>query len=189
MSSSSFDIRHGELIDVIGSPVRFEGVTLVPASTRLAGTSCSTQFKFIDWAREQDRKLPAIVRGEENAAWFFGRLIYLFNTANVSYDERMEKTCFDVSFVAVLHNNSNIAIPFNCVDHYGRTSLIFSSDDEPPLGVRSEIANSFYGLMLDQPDLLTDYENRLFHSGAGSWIEFGVSLGEPYFDEVADGGR
>jgi hypothetical protein len=183
----SFDIRHGELIDVIGSPVRFEDVTFVPASTRLIGTSFSAQFNLIDWAREQQRKLPAIVRGDENAAWFLGRLMYLFNTENVAEDERMEKTCFDVSFVAILSDASNIAVPFDCSDHYGRTSLMFSSDDEPPLELRSRIADAFYGLMLDEPDSLTDYDNRLFHSGAGFWIEFGVSHGEPYFDEGSDG--
>jgi hypothetical protein len=186
MTSHPLNIRHGELIDVIGSPVRFEDVTFVPASTKLAGTSFSSQFNLIDWARDQNRKLPAIVRGDENAAWFLGRLMYLFNTANVAEDERIEKTCFDVSFVAVFHNASNIAVPFDCSDHYGRTSLMFSSDDEPSLELRTEIANAFYGLMLDAPDLLTDYDNRLFHSGAGVWIEFGVSHGEPYFDESSD---
>lgn len=186
MASYPFDIRHGELIDVIGSPVRFEDVTFVPASTKLAGMSFSAQFNLIDWALGQDRKLPAIVRGDENAVWFLGRLMYLFNTANAAEDERMEKTCFDVSFVAVLHNESNIAVPFDCSDRSGRTSLMFSSDDEPPLKLRTEIANAFYGLMLDEPNSLTDYDNRLFHSGAGCWIEFGVCQGEPYFDESTD---
>ncbi|WP_442509505.1 hypothetical protein SH528x_001081 [Novipirellula sp. SH528] len=186
MPAYPFDIRYGELIDVIGSPVRFQDVTFVPASTKLAGTSFSVQFNLLDWARDQNQRLPAIVHGDENAAWFLGRLMHLFNTANVAEDERMEKTCFDVSFVAVLHNASNIAVPFDCSDHYGRTSLMFSSDDEPPLELRSEIANAFFGLMLDEPDSLIDYDNRLFHSGAGFWIEFGVSQGEPYFDESAD---
>jgi hypothetical protein len=186
MTSHPFDIRHGELIDVIGSPVRFEDVTFVPAATKLAGTSFSAQFNLLDWARDQNLRLPAIIRGDENAAWFLGRLMYLFNTANIAEDERMEKTCFDVSFVAVLHNASNVTVPFDCSDHYGRTSLMFSSDDEPPLELRTQIANAFYRLMLDEPGSLKDYDNRLLHSGAGIWIDFGVSCGEPYFDERID---
>jgi hypothetical protein len=165
MTSHPFDIRHGELIDVIGSPVRFEDVTFVPAATKLAGTSFSAQFNLLDWARDQNLRLPAIIRGDENAAWFLGRLMYLFNTANIAEDERMEKTCFDVSFVAVLHNASNVTVPFDCSDHYGRTSLRFSSDDEPPLELRTQIANAFYRLMLDEPGSLKDYDNRLFHQG------------------------
>ncbi len=37
--------------------------------------------------------------------------------------------------------------------------------------------------MLDEPESLTDYNTRLFHSGDGIWIDFGVSCGETYFDE------
>ena len=80
----------------------------------------------------------------------------------------------------------HVCVPFDCSDHYGRTSLIFSSDDAPPLELRGEIANAFYGLMLDEPDALADYDNRLYHSGGGFSIDFGVSQGEPYFEERMD---
>ncbi len=43
--------------------------------------------------------------------------MYLFDTENVAEDERTEKTCFDVSFVAILHNAGNVAVPFDCSDH------------------------------------------------------------------------
>lgn len=86
----------------------------------------------------------------------------------------------------LLHDKSNVAVPFDCSDHYGRTSLLFSSDDEPPSELRAEIADAFYGLMLHEPESVADYENRLFHSGAGFWIDFGISHGEPYFDERYD---
>ena len=185
----SFEIRHGELIDVIGSPVRFSDVTFVPALTELVGTSFSCQFDFTEWAQQKKRTLPSIVRGDHNAPWFLGRMMHLFNTENVGEEDRMEKSCFNVSLIAILHNASNVAVPFDCCDHYARTALMFSSDDEPPLTVRSSIADAFYSLMLDDPCGLTDYDNRLFHSGVGIWMDYGVSHGEPYFNEATDDNR
>lgn len=79
MTSHPLDIRHGELIDVLGSPVRFDNVTIVPALTKLVGTSFSAQFNLLDSARDQKLRLAAIVHDDENAAWFLGRLMYLFN--------------------------------------------------------------------------------------------------------------
>ena len=184
--TSPFELRFGTLVDVIGSPLPFQQVTFVPALIQLEGTRFSAQFKLVDWAHQQSRPLPAIVRGDENAAWLLGRLTYLFNTENIPEDERVEKTCFGVSFIAVLHHHGSVAIPFECSDHYGCTSLLFSSDGEPPLELRTAIADAFYGLMLDEPDSLTDYDDRMYHAGAGYWVEFGVSNGEPYFDIVSN---
>jgi hypothetical protein len=74
-----FTIRHGELLDVVGSPIRYSDVTIVPARVELYGTSFSPTFNFLDWCHGNVRKVPSIVHGDEIAAWVLGRLIALFN--------------------------------------------------------------------------------------------------------------
>lgn len=182
MTQLPFDIRHGQFEDVVGSPVSHDGVTFVPAHVKLNGTSFSPLFPFIDWCKSNEHPMPAIVHGDENAPWVLGRLMALFNAENTPEDERGEKSCLHASFLAVLNNQDNVAIPFECSDYYGRTSLYFSSEDSPSDEHQAIIANAYYRLLLDEPTNLVDYENRMYHSMSGEWIEFGVIHGEPYMD-------
>jgi hypothetical protein len=182
MAELPFDIRHGQFLDVIGPPVRKNDVSLVPARVKLNGTSLSPAFAFIDWCKSGGHDIPAIVHGDENAPWVLGRLMVLFNAENTPMEGRGEKSCVNASFLAIFQDNENVAIPFDCVDYYGRTSLFFSSEDPPPHGLQSRIAEAYYQLLLESPDELVDYENRMYHAMAGAWVAFGVCHGEPYMD-------
>lgn len=181
MTSLPFNIRHGEFLDVSGTPLRYDDVTLVPARVKLNGNSFSPVFPFSDWCELANHPIPEIVHREENAPWVLGRLIALFNSENTPEDERGEKTCLSAGFLAVL-STAEIAIPFECSDSYGRTSLFFSSEDPPTDEIQTQIANAFYKLLLDEPENLVDYENRMYHSLSGQWFAFGVSLGQPFMD-------
>lgn len=182
MPDPAFDIRHGTLVDVIGSPIRHNATTLVPAIVELSGSGFSPDHKFAEWCAKTGHRAASTTVIDEDAPWILGRLIYLFNAENTPEDDRGEKCCFHLSFIAILHDHSNIAVPFDCSDFYGRTALWFSSDDEPPEDLRAEIADALYELLLDSPDSIADYDNRMYHSGAGCWARFGVSMGQPYMD-------
>ena len=177
------EIRHGELLDVIGAPVRFGNCTFVPANVVLHGSAFSPQFDFVDWCALSAIAIPPIVNRDLNAPWVLGRLLALFDTENTPEDEREEKCCFHASFIAIAQEFEHVAAPFTASDVYGRTSLWFSDEGAPPQQLRTAIAHDFYNLILKQPESLVDYQNRMYHPGAGAWIDFGVDCGEPYMVE------
>jgi hypothetical protein len=180
--SNPITVKYGELLDVIGSPVTFNDITFLPAITSLTGSGFSGEFSFADWCHAASTRPPRIVRVKESAPWVLGRLMYLFNTANRGPDDRLEKCCLYESFVAFFPKQGNLAVPFNVFDNYGETFLYFSSENGPPIETRSQIADAFYGLLLDDPDSICNYKNRGFHSGMSEWFDFGVSHGEPYME-------
>lgn len=81
-----------------------------------------------------------------------------------------------------MHDDNNIAIPFECADYYGRTALCFSTENPPSGKHQTRIANAYYNRLLGDPDNLVDYENRMYDSMSGEWIAFGVCHGQPYMD-------
>ena len=180
--SNHITIKYGELLDVIGAPLMFKDVTFLPAVASLSGSSFSGEFSFADWCRASSLKPPRIIRIMESAPWVLGRLMYLFNSANRGPDERLEKCCLYESFVAFFREQGNLAVPFHVSDNYGETFLYFSSENGPPIETRSQIADAFYGLLLDDPNSVCNYKNRGFHSGMCEWFDFGVSNGEPYME-------
>lgn len=182
MTELPFKIRHGLLLDVIGTPISHGAITFVPARVELEGTSFSPVFDLFDWCKSNGKSVPGVLHHGENAPWVLGRLMALFCTENTPQDDRCEKSCLETSFLAVLNNYDKVAIPFQCSDHYGRTSLFFSSQDQPSEKLQLLIASSFYEMLLSEPHNLVDYENRMYHDGAGGWLSFGIYRGEPYME-------
>ena len=45
---------------------------------------------------------------------------------------------------------------------------------------------AFWDLLLAAPCDLIDYQDRMFHLGAGFWLVFGVRSGEPFVEEYED---
>ena len=183
MSNTRFNIRHGDFIDVEGPPQRFDEITFVPARVLLNGTSFSPVFKLQDCLAGVPALTRSLVHPGEEAPWVLGRLMRLFATPLIPDDERGEKTCFNASFLAVLHRHENLAIPFECSDLYGQSSLIFSTDDPPELEIQSTIAMRFWQLLLADPTNVADYQGRMYHSGDGVWITFGIKNGESFMIE------
>lgn len=186
MTESAFEIRHGEFRDVLGASQRWGEVTFVPAEVQLNGTSFERVFDLADCLSRASPTAKAIVQSGRDAPWVLGRLMRLFGTQQIPQEDRGEKTCFFASFLAVLHDSGNAAIPFECSDVYGRTSLLFSSDDPPNQQTQSAIAESFWGLLLADPTNLADYQGQLLHLGAPITFHFGVKDGEPFMIEEPD---
>ena len=92
---------------------------------------------------------------------------------------------FSADFIAILQDGdaAYYAVPFSCDDYYGRTLLMFSSENGPPEKLQQQIAEAFWGLLLSDPTDLVDYKDSMLHLGAGVWIDFGVEDGEPFFEE------
>ncbi len=183
MRDTQFNIRHGEFIDVDGPPQRHNDITFIPARIALSGTWFQSAFDLKDCVSDFPAGTKAIVHPGDDAPWVLGRLMRLFATQQIPEEDRGEKTCFYSSFLAVLHNNGNLAVPFECSDYYGRTALTFSTDDSPDEEVRKAIANSFWALLLADPTNVEDYKDKMYHSGAGVWISFGIENGEPFMTE------
>lgn len=186
MTEPKLKIKHGELLDVTGRPLRFEDVTFVPANVSLNGTSFSFSHSLDTYAAKTNLATRSLVKPGDDAPWVLGRLMFLFNAQLDSAEFRPEKSCLQESFIAVLHSYDNLAVPFGCIDHYCRTSLMFSSEDAPSAEIQDFIAERFWTFLLSEPSALVDYEARMFHSGACIWIRYGVESGEPFMIETED---
>jgi len=122
------------------------------------------------------------VRGKENAVWIVGRILFAFRLVHEPGAQRSEKSCMDQAFVAILHEEENLTIPFDVSDIYGRAGLWFSTNDGPSAATQKAIADAFYDFLLDEPLNVVDYEDRFYHDAGGSMVEFGNERGEPYMD-------
>ena len=127
----------------------------------------------------------ALARPGEDAVWVRGRAQRLFFIPNTTEHERPEKSCFGGSFVALLSDDGGAyyCVPFECSDYYGRAGLKFSSEDAPPESLQRRIAAAFWGLLLLDSTDLEDYQDTLYHSGAGVTLMFGVKDGDPFLEE------
>lgn len=186
MSQTAFNIRHGQFHDVDGRPQRHNEITFVPARVTLNGTWFQSVFDLAETVTDLSPDTKAIVHPGDDAPWVLGRLMRLFGTQRIPEEDRAEKSCFSASFLAVLHGRDNLALPFECSDYYGKSTLTFSTDDPPDKDTQETIAKTFWGLLLTDPSELEDYEDRMYHSGAGVWIRFGIENGEPFMIEESD---
>lgn len=186
MNESLPTIRHGEFHDLTGPLVRFNDMTFIPAVVTLNGCGFSSVFELRDCVAGVPAATLSLVRPGTDAPWVLGRLMRLFCIQPVPQEERMEKTCLVESFLAVLPEQGNIAVPFECLDYYGRTGLTFSSEDPPDEATQALIADRFWKMLLAAPGEISDYESKMFHSGAGIMVRFGVAGGEPFWEEDED---
>lgn len=159
-------------------PRRHHTITFVPARVTLNGFESA--FPLKDYMAGAPAGTKALVRPDHDAPWVLGRLIRLFGTPQVPEEDRVEKSFFVASFLAVLHEHDNVAVPFECSDYYGRSTLTFSSDDAPDHTMQRALADAFWDLLLAEPADLADYQDRMHHPGDGIWIRFGVEDGEPF---------
>jgi len=183
MSQSVFNIRHGQFHDISGRTQRRNDISYVSARVTLTGTWFQASFDLVDTVTAMSNETMAIVHPGEDAPWVLGRLRRLFGTQQIPEEERPEKSFFYASFLAVFHSDDHLAIPFECRDYYGKSALTFSTDDPPAEEIQERIAKDFWGLLLEEPTELEDYEDKMYHSGAGVWIHFGVKDGEPFMIE------
>jgi len=173
---AGFYIRYGELIDVYGLSAQSKDFTFVPARIQLNGTMLELGQYFDEHPKMPRARIPK----HADAAFVRARIPHIFGYTPI-YDEDQEKSLLSEGFVAVLPDGKT-AVPFECSDYYGRTSLTFSGDGpEEPL--RTQIADAFWETVESEPNVLDDFEQSVFHPGACVWMQFGCKNGELYCDE------
>jgi hypothetical protein len=57
------------------------------------------------------------------------------------------------------------------------------SDVGPEEIVKQSISNAFWQALVQEPDDLTDLEQRVHHPGAMVWLTYGCDFGRVYCDE------
>lgn len=180
------EIRHGRLLGTRGDPARHEAWTFTLARVELGGTS----FRLADRLGDHLAALAApslgeAVREQFDATWVRARIPRVFGSApDPSETEGIEKALLHAGFAAIDAGGASCT-PFICTDHYGRSALIFGTDDPEDAANRS-IAGAFWDLLLREPEDLADFEQRVYHSGAGGWLIYRCESGRVSCDFEED---
>lgn len=185
MDLSSLEIRFGTLKDVLGQAVAHHGIRFVPAKVDFSGYENGPTLA--DAAAASDASVRAVVNPGEDAPWVSGRIQRVFLQRQIPEEDRGEKCCMWFTFLAVtIDGDSAVAIPFVCSDHYGKSLLLFGDVPAPDAATMQTIADAFWSLLLENPNDLIDYVDRMEHPGAGVTIEFGIEDGAPFMRELPD---
>ncbi len=153
----------------------------MPAHVVLDGTAFGLDDRLGDHVGEGE---PPVLRHAVetgfDAAWVGARIPNTFGFTPERAE--VEKALLDVGFVAVPEGES-VCYPFVCTDSYGRTGLMFS-DHGPEEAIKRSIAAGFWGLLTEEPEDVTNFEERVYHPGAGVWLNYGCEDGRVYCDEA-----
>lgn len=151
----------------------------MPADVALEGTSFSLGYRLEDHENNKPAELQHAIEEDIDAAWVRARIPSVFGYTPDAAE--VEKALLYCGFVAV-NAERTVGYPFVCTDHYGRSALMFS-DDGPDEPVKRSIAQAFWGVLLENPEQLTDFEERVYHPGASVWLSYGCERGRVYCDE------
>jgi len=175
-------VQFGVIQDVIGIPRSFDEFKFVPALIELNGNGFRIGFKLADLiGGRAPAVLVAPLKGKYDVSWVRARLPTAFGfTPEVS---EVEKSLLNVGFIAVTADMTGI--PFKCADYYGRTGIMFSPEGPDP-ALQQKVAEAFWQLLLLSPEDLSDFQAKVYHPGAGIWMHFGCSGGEPTFAQSSD---
>jgi hypothetical protein len=172
-------IRFGTLDHPLGRKAESEGWTLLPCVATLEGDDFSTSHQLADHITVA--RAPAVLKsalgGGWEAAWVRARVARAF-----AYEPEVteaEKSLLRECFVA---SRGDDAFLFECVDYYGKTGLVFSPAG-PERAIKDAIASAFWTVLLQEPNDLADFEARVFHPGAGVWLEYVCKDGEVSLEE------
>jgi hypothetical protein len=173
-------IQFGKLHNAFGKTAEFGHVSFVPAEIDLNGNGFSKDYELSESASAHPPAvlLDALEHGYD-AAWVRARLPNVFGF--IPSLSEVEKSLLDVGFVAVI-NGEEFGYPFICSDYYGRTRLMFSPEG-PDRNKQSIIAKAFWSLLLDDPDTISDFKERVYHPGASIWMLFGCTDGVLSYSE------
>jgi len=176
-------VRNAKLLDVFGRPAKQAGFTIVPAQVELDGMMFQPSFHLNELSSD---RIPAVLRApiqqQFDVAWVRARLPVVFGLT--PEPSEIEKTFLHQGFV-VVPDESDEGIALECSDYYGKTSLVFSHAERDE-SLKTRVANAFWSLLLSEPDALADFAGRIYHDGAGVWLNYGCENGEPYCFESHD---
>jgi hypothetical protein len=167
-------VIHGGAVDrIIGETARIDDWVFIPCFGDLEGTSFAPSHplaEVLDPAACPSVLRVALHQGYD-AAWVRARFPVVFGC--VPGPAEAEKALLAERLVAV---RGREAFVFECGDYYGRTALCFAEVVES--GARDAIARAFWSLLLREPDALADFSTRVFHPGAGVWLDYECKDGE-----------
>jgi hypothetical protein len=139
-------------------------------------------------------RAPAVwrwARRKQDAPWVRGRLGQLFGIPWPPADQQGEKCCFWQELAAAYHGGggSLAGVIFLCCDYYGSSGVMFEEQRPrraPAIseGDQRRVATALWELLLEEPGDVPEYTDRMYHSGAGVWVEFGIRRGRPFMREV-----
>ena len=174
------ELRHGTLLNVYGKAVRNGDFNFIPADVTLDGSSFGLACRLRDHVGVVvPPALRRPVKDGFDAAWVRARIPSLFGFTPGKAED--EKALIYTGFAAVADEGA-VCYPFVCTDHYGTSALMFS-DDGPEESVKRSIAGAFWGALLLDADDLTDFEERVYHTGASVWLDYGCDCGRVYCEE------
>jgi hypothetical protein len=166
-------VRFGSLDELLGRRVAEGDWTFIACVGKPDGTSFSFTHQLAEHTEASQAPLSLrdpLVEGYA-AAWVRGRLPIVFG--HEPAPPEVEKTLLHETFAAA---RGGEAFVFHCADHYGRTALLFS-DDGPAEPTKDAIAAAFWRVLLKDPEDLANFRLRVFHPGAGVWLEYACEQG------------
>jgi len=167
-------IRFGTFEEPLGQPVAEGEWTFIACLGGPDGQPLRFTHQLADHvdATRAPRSLRLALTNGYDAAWVRARLARAFAYTPTPPDAEKTLLCEAVAGV-----RGDEGFLFHCGDHYGKTALQFSGlgPDEPTKGA---IAAAFWSVLLRAPDDLADFRRRVFHPGAGVWLEYACVDGE-----------
>jgi len=177
----------GELLDIRGPGRRFGVWQFVPADIELEGSSWSPECALADQPEvaASCEELRDLVPRRLDAIWVRARVKALFAVDSPPEEGRPEKSLMLFGFAAVQNERPDVSYVFECSDYYGKAELCFG-ETQPDEAARAALGAAFWQLLLAEPDVVADYEDRAFHLGAGVWMHYGRRNGELFYEELED---
>jgi hypothetical protein len=188
MSLPELRVRHGTLGQLQGPPRKWQDIVIAPALVSLKGNSWGSSHEFSEHLAKHPvpKDVSLLFLDGYDGPWVRGRIQRVFLVDCPGESDRGEKTGLQFEFIGAVPqaDGSMVGVPFWCQDYYLRTCLMFSEqEDPPPAELSDQIADAFWNLLLADPHDLPKYTDKLYHSGAGVWLEFGIAGGQPYIEE------
>jgi hypothetical protein len=185
--SPKLRVVYGKSVDLKGNAIGISDVLFAPAAIELEGNGFEATNGFAEYALRQavSQTLGEAIDRGCDAVWIKGRLQKAFGLKFMPADSGCEKSFSDRPFVALIPapDGGFDGIPFQCIDHYGDTELMFSQH-QPPVELRERIAVAFWDLILNDQAAIADYSDVMYHSGGGKEFRFGVKNGVIFIDEA-----
>jgi hypothetical protein len=178
------ETRFGKFDHPLGRKAESEGWTLLPCIGTLEGDRFSPSHRLMDHidVATAPAVLKSALAGGWDAAWVRARLARAFAYEPVVSE--VEKSLLCECFVASREDDAYL---FECLDYYGKTSVVFSPNG-PERAIQDAIASAFWAVLLREPDDLADFQARVFHPGAGVWLDYACKHGELSLEEREDDG-
>jgi hypothetical protein len=145
------------------------------------------------------KRAPAVwgwARRKEDAPWVRGRLERVFGVSALPADEQGEKSCFCHELAVVYSEKGGglASVVMLCCDYYGSSGVMFEDERStraPAISAEDQrrVAAALWELLLEEPGDVPEYSDKMYHSGAGIWVKFGIRQGKPFMIEVDGSGE